>query len=156
VAATLLVPLSGLWVVSDNYAYLVGLQLFAGFAWSGFEITAILNFFDCTNDENRARVLSVYNLLNGIGIVTASFLGGILLSHVGEYGYQTIFLVSSGLRAVCVLAVAKGVGVRRQAHEHSFQNVFVRVITLRPGQGPDLRPVVMPEEPAHLRHHRHR
>ena len=36
VSAVLLVPLSGLWVFSSNFTYLLALQLFAGFAWAGF------------------------------------------------------------------------------------------------------------------------
>ena len=142
----LLVPLSGLWVVSDRFAYLLGLQLFAGFAWAGFELTNILNFFDCTDDRNRAQVLSLYNLLNGIAIVTASLLGGLVLQALGSRGYTYIFLASSACRAVAVLFLARGVGARRQAGEHSFRNVFFRVITLRPGQGPDLRPVVVTDK----------
>src|SRR5205085_4573733 len=43
VSGTLLVPLSALWVVSDDFAYLVALQIFAGFAWAGFELATVLN-----------------------------------------------------------------------------------------------------------------
>ncbi len=142
VSAVLLVPLSGLWVFSSNFTYLLALQLFAGFAWAGFELTTILNFFDCTEEHNRARVLSVYNLLNGITIVTGTLLGGAMLRTMAAGNYFYLFLASSAVRALTVIFLTRGVGARR-AREHSFQNVFVRVITLRPGQGPTLRPVVM-------------
>ena len=145
VSAVLLIPLSSLWIVSANFAYLIGLQLLAGFAWAGFELSTFLNLFDCTDDRNRAQVLSIYNLLNGVLIVTGSLFGGSVLRALGDGGYVYIFLLSSAGRALTVMALAKGVGVRRRRHEHSFGNVFTRVVTLRPGQGADTRPVVMEE-----------
>jgi MFS family permease len=146
VSAVLLVPLASLWVVSDNYAYLIGLQLFAGFAWAGFELSMFLNLFDCTDDRNRAQVLSIYNVCNSVAIVVGSLLGGIVLRWLGDPGYFTIFVLSSLGRAVVVATMARGVGVRRRTAEHSFRNVFLRVITLRTEPGPDLRPIVMDEE----------
>lgn len=146
VSAVLLVPLSGLWVVSGNFAYLIGLQVFAGFAWAGFELTTVLNFFDCTDDRNRAQVLSLYNLLNGVAIVIGSLVGGTVLHYFPTAGYPYIFLGSSVCRAATVLFVARGVGARRRPREHSFGNVFFRVITLRPGQGGSLRPVVIDDD----------
>jgi MFS family permease len=151
VSAVLLIPLSSLWVVSDNYAYLLALQLFAGFAWAGFELTTFLNLFDCTDDHNRAAVLSLYNLLNGVMIVSGSLCGGTILRATGGHGYRYIFVLSSTCRALVVAGMIRGVGVQRRAYEHSFRNVFTRVLTLRPGQGADLRPVVMNEEPKHRR-----
>ena len=48
-----------------------------------------------------------------------------------------------------MLTMARGVGVRRRSSEHSFRNVFLRVITLRPGEGEDIDAVVFEEEPRH-------
>jgi MFS family permease len=144
-AALLVAPLPGLWVVSGRFDYLLGLQLMAGFAWAGFELAAFLNLFDCTNDRNRAQVLSLYNLANGVAIVAGTVAGGIVLQHFGPAGYGHVFVVSSILRGLTVLLFAKGVGVKRE-HEHSFHNVFLRVISLRPGQGANVRPMVMDEE----------
>jgi len=147
VAAVMLVPLAGLWVVSNNFTYLLVLQLFAGFAWSGFELMTVLSFFDTTDERTRARVLSLFTLFNGVGVVTASVIGGSVLRQFGSSGYTYIFLASSFLRLVVVLLFNSGAGNRRPG-EHTFQNVFMRVIGFRPGQGPDLRPVVM-DDPRH-------
>jgi MFS family permease len=147
VAAVMLVPLAGLWVVSSNFAYLMALQLFAGFAWSGFELMTVLSLFDTTDERTRARVLSLFNLFDGIAIVSASLIGGLVLRHFGSDGYMYIFLASSTLRGATVLLFNSGAGHRR-AGEHSFQNVFLRVISFRPGQGPELRPALIDETPA--------
>jgi MFS family permease len=146
VAGTLLVPLSALWVVSDHFAYLIALQVFAGFAWAGFELAVVLNLLDATDDADRAQVLSLYTLLNGVAIVVASLCGGTLLRAIGEGGYHVLFVVSSLLRAAVMLRLARGVGVRR-AREHSFPAVFARVLSLRSGTGAGWRPVVFEDRP---------
>ena len=148
VAAALVIPLSSLWLVSDNFAYLMGVQLLAGFAWAGFDLTMMLNLFDCTRDNNRAQVLSIFSLLNGVMVVGGSLLGGGVMQALGDRGYRVIFLVSSIGRATVFLTMARGVGMRRRSGEHSFRNVFVRVVTLRPGEGRDVDAVVMDEKPA--------
>jgi MFS family permease len=128
VAAFLVVPLSGLWVVSHDFYYLLAVQLFAGFAWAGVDLTNMLNFFDCTDDRNRADVLSVYNLCNGAAIVTGATIGGLVLRRFGPAAYPVLFLGSSLLRLVVVILLARGVGVRR-AKERTFREVFLRVLT---------------------------
>lgn len=135
VAATLLIPLSSLWVVSHNLLYLVTLQLYAGFAWSGFELLAILSFFDCTTEANRARVLALYSLLNGIAMVTSSVIGGVILRTLGPSGYPVIFIGSTMLRAAAVIFFSGKVG-RKRAEEHSFASVLARVVTFRTAEGP--------------------
>ena len=147
VASVLIIPLSSLWLVSHNFAYLIGLQMVAGFAWAGFELTTVLNLFDCTGDENRAQVLSIFSLLNGVLIVAGSLLGGSVMHVLGDRGYAVIFVVSSLCRAIVVLSVASGVGVRRRSNEHSFRNVLLQVVTLGYGVGDDLNAVVLDEEP---------
>jgi MFS family permease len=127
VSGTLLVPLAGLWVVSDAFVYLIGLQLLAGFAWAGFELATMLNLLDATDDADRAQVLSLYTLLNGVAIVIASVLGGLVLRGLGEGSYHTLFLASSALRAVTMALVASGVGGRRRG-EPSFGAAFMHVL----------------------------
>ena len=153
VAGTLLVPLSALWVVSDHFAYLIALQLFAGFAWAGFELATVLNLLDATDDADRAQVLSLYTLLNGVAIVVGSLVGGTVLRALGDSGYHLLFLTSSTLRAVAMLRLARGVGVRRD-REHSFPSVFVRVLSIRSGRGPELQPIAFEDRPRRRRSRR--
>jgi MFS family permease len=128
VAVFLVVPLSGLWTVSQNFYFLLFVQLFGGFAWAGADLTNTLNFFDCTDERNRADVISFYNFCNGAAVVTGATIGGFVLRQLGPDGYPILFVSSSLLRLAVVIALARGVGVRR-AREHSFPEVFVRVLT---------------------------
>lgn len=132
VALVLIIPLSALWAVSENFAYMIALQILAGFAWAGFDLCHILNLYDCTDDRNRAQVLSLFSLLNGISIVVGSLLGGGLLKWTGDAGYHYLFLLSALGRLAAVLSFARGAGDKRPGEE-PFSSVFVRVITLRAG-----------------------
>lgn len=153
VAGTLLVPLSSLWVLSDDLAYLIALQVLAGFAWAGFELAVVLNMFDTTDDADRAAVLSLYTLLNGVAIVCGSLVGGTVLRALGDGGYHALFIASSLLRALIMVFLARGTGVRRP-REHSFPAVFVRVVSLRPGRGPEWRPMLFDDRPRRRRSRR--
>ncbi|MDX2171422.1 MAG: MFS transporter [Deltaproteobacteria bacterium] len=128
VAGTLLVPLSASWLVSHHFAYLILVQLSAGFAWAGFELALMLNLLDATDDRSRARVLSLYNLLNGLAIVAGSLCGGLVLRGLGSDGYATLFVLSSLLRAAVVLTLSRGVGLRR-AGEPSYGRAFLRTVS---------------------------
>ncbi len=141
VTALLIIPLSGMWAISSSFYYLVALQLLAGFAWAGFELLVVLSFLDTTDEHSRARVLAIYNLLNGIAVVAGSLAGGLLLHTFGADGFVWVFIASTALRLAAVLAFARGAGVRRPV-EHDLDQVLLRVISFRPGQGPAMRPVV--------------
>lgn len=130
VALVLVIPLSALWTVSTSFAYMVGLQIVAGFAWAGYELAYLLNLFDCTDDRNRAQVMSLFSLLSGVSIVAGSLLGGWLLRLTGDSGYPMLFVLSSLGRVAAVLALAPGVGTAG-ARETAFSTVLLRVVTLR-------------------------
>ena len=134
VALVLVMPLSALWTLSTSFAYMIALQIVAGFAWAGYELCYILNLFDCTDDRNRAQVMSLFSLLTGVSIVAGSLLGGWLLGVIGHDGYHVLFVLSMLGRAAAILVLAPGVGVPRVA-ERPFGDVFLRVISLRAGRG---------------------
>jgi hypothetical protein len=67
---------------------------------------------------------------------------GEIVRNFGNAGYMYIFLGSTVLRLLIALLFARGAGVRRPV-EHTFRTVFMRVVSLRPGQGQGLRPIVM-------------
>jgi MFS family permease len=133
VAVFLVVPLSGLWTVSQNFYFLLAVQLFGGFAWAGVDLANTLNLFDCTDERNRADVVSLFNFLNGAAVVAGATIGGVVLRQLGSDGYPILFVGSSLLRLAVVIALARGVGVRR-AREQTFPRVFVRVITFARGR----------------------
>lgn len=142
VATTLVTPIAGLWLVSDHIGYLLLLQIVAGFAWAGFDLMTALCLFDATNEENRGSSLVAFNVVNGAAMVVGTLVGGLAFHQLGDGAYWLVFLGSSVLRALVLIAFAKGAGAR-QKDEHSFGRVLVRVVGFRPGLGPRLRPLVL-------------
>jgi MFS family permease len=87
-----IVPLSGGWIVSQNFAWLLLLQVVGGAVWAAYELAFFLLFFESIEVEERTSVLTFYNLLNTAAWVGGALLGGLVL-HFGGTGYNTYLLV---------------------------------------------------------------
>lgn len=142
VATILVAPLAGLWLVSDHLGYLLLLQIAAGFAWAGFDLMSALCLLDATEEENRASAFVAFNVVNGTAMVAGTLVGGLAFHQFGDDAYGLVFLGSSVLRVLVLIALGNDAGARR-ADEHSFGQVLVRVVGFRPGLGPRLRPLVL-------------
>jgi MFS family permease len=109
-------PLPALWSVSDNFAYLMGLQLMAGAAWGGYELATLLSFFDSIPRNKRVGILTIFNVANAGAIVVGSLLGGTLLGALGagRGAYAMLFAASAVARfgALALLVRVPQVNVR--------------------------------------------
>ena len=94
------IPLAGLWLVSANVWFLMGVQFVAGFCWAAYELALALLFFDAVPHRERTVVVTAYNL--GIAVVTVAgaAAGGMVLEALGEdrTAYYALFVISSLLR----------------------------------------------------------
>ena len=95
-----IVPLSSLWLVSDKFLFLAGLQFVAGAVWAGYELATLLMFFEAIPAEERTSLLTVYNLGNSAAMAAGTLLGAGLLMTMGEHreGFIVVFWLSSALR----------------------------------------------------------
>lgn len=100
-----IVPLSGGWLISSNFYYLMALQLFGGATWGAYELALFLLFFETIPARERTAILTWYNLANSAALATGSLFGGLLLEalEVTPEAYLTVFVVSSVLRGLSVL-----------------------------------------------------
>ncbi|MEW6744549.1 MAG: MFS transporter [Planctomycetota bacterium] len=99
-----LLPLPLFWVFFESVPILLLTQLFAGFAWGAYELATFLLFFDKIPEEERATVLTVFNLGNSMALVLGSLLGAGLF-HVaggGPSAYALLFVVSTATRALAL------------------------------------------------------
>lgn len=99
-----IVPLSLLWIVSDDVGYLVGVQIFAGGCWACYELAVVLLFFDAIRPEERTSVLTVYNLGLACATVAGACVGGLVLRSLGEdhTAYFTVFALSCVIRLATI------------------------------------------------------
>jgi hypothetical protein len=93
-------PLPALWLVSDSFAYLLGLQLLAGTAWSALELATLLSFFESIGQRERASLLTAYNLANALALALGSVAGGLVFRSLDgrPEAYAALFLLSSAAR----------------------------------------------------------
>lgn len=100
-----IVPLAGMWLVSDSFWYLFATQLFAGAAWGAYELATLLLMFETLRDDERTSLLAKFNFGNAGSIVAGSLVGGAILSSLPDPGdaYVIVFLLSLGARLIPVL-----------------------------------------------------
>jgi len=134
-----IVPLASLWIVSEWYPYLLGVQCVAGTAWGAYELATFLLVFETIREEERTSVLTTFNLANALAMVAGSLLGGWLLAHLGEHrsAYWGIFGLSSLARAATVIFL-----VRVPTPTLSAVPVATRTVAVRPSAGSIDRPIL--------------
>jgi hypothetical protein len=95
-----IVPLPVLWNVSSELPWLFAVQLFAGTAWSAYELAVMLLFFEALDREARLGLLALYNLGNALCMVGGALIGAWLLRSTAAHGaaFATVFAVSTAAR----------------------------------------------------------
>ena len=137
--ATCIVPLPILWNVSDQLPYLFAVQLFAGTAWSAWELAVMLLFFEALDREARLGLLALYNLGNALCMLGGSLIGAWILENGAPGGgaYALVFTVSTlaRLAALSLLHRVPHLDVRRAP-------IPTRQVAVRPSLGAIQPPVV--------------
>lgn len=100
-----IIPLSGMWSVSDNYAWLCLTQVTAGVCWAAYELAFFLLFFESIPANERVGVLTLFNLLNSAALAAGALVGGVILSLADEapWAYHALFVASSTWRAISLI-----------------------------------------------------
>jgi hypothetical protein len=103
-ASLCVIPLSALWIVSDNLIYLLGLQSLAGIFWGGYELAFLLLFFEAIPARERTSLLTNFNVANSAAICLGSLFGWMLFHNLGtdQHTYYVAFAISSCLGAIVV------------------------------------------------------
>jgi len=105
----LMIPLvSLLWLVNTSVIWLCTLQVYAGFAWAGFNLCVGLFIWDAAPQENRTRFISLFGAMNALGITLGALIGGNLAPHLpkisGSY-FLTLFLIAGIVKLLVVLGL---------------------------------------------------
>ncbi|MCA9184801.1 MAG: MFS transporter [Pirellulaceae bacterium] len=135
-----IIPMSALWLVSDNMVYLIVLQLTSGAVWACYELAMFLKFFDSISHRHRIPVMTFYNLGNSAAMVLGTGIGAAMISWWGpdRSTFLAIFLVSSMARVLTLVLLPDAtVTIKKDA-----ELPVTRPIAVRPGSGSIERPVV--------------
>lgn len=112
IASLGIVPLPSLWLVSQNFVWLLTVQIGSGIAWGAYELATLLVFFDHIDERERTSVLSLFNLAAAIAVVIGAGCGALLFHWLGPElrGYAVLFLISSSLRIAGLLYLRRSIG----------------------------------------------
>ncbi|MGZ3804873.1 MAG: MFS transporter, partial [Pseudobdellovibrionaceae bacterium] len=108
VGLVLISPLPAMWALSEDFYFVVGLQMLSGMGWACFEMGLSLVFFQDLRQEEKVPVLTIYNLMNSVAIIAGTFVGARLLHILGEVksSYWILFVLGAILRVIfCVPVV---------------------------------------------------
>ncbi|MCJ7507600.1 MAG: MFS transporter [candidate division Zixibacteria bacterium] len=128
-----IVPL--FWIVDRHPLFLCFAQVFSGFAWAGFNLSASNFIYDSSSPGKRTRCISYFNVLSGIFISAGAILGGFLapkLPHIFGYNLLTLFLVSSILRLIAAFLIRLKIKEVRPVENVSSNQLFFSMIGIRP------------------------
>jgi MFS family permease len=123
-----IVPLSAGWLVSQQFSWLIVLQLVGGVAWAAYELSFFLLFFESIAEEERTSTLTIYNLINTLAWVGGSLLGGAVLLACGAsyQGYLLIFGLSSVARCLALVLLGRTAAIEVESAEMGVRTVAVR------------------------------
>jgi MFS family permease len=140
-----IIPVSSLWLISDSFYYLLGMQFVAGMIWAAYELAVFLMFFETVPREQRVLVMTWYNVGNSAAMVGGALLGALAMSFLGDgvRAYLTLFVLSSVVRALALLLLP-GVPERLR----SAAPLAMRTLAVRPSAGTIAGPLLpsVPEE----------
>jgi MFS family permease len=127
------------WLLSQNPGYLLLVNLFAGFSWSGVALSAGNFIYDAVTPQKRVRCIAYFNVINGLALFLGSSLGGFLASRLPPlFGHRLLglFALSCSFRLFFYLLLSGSFREVRAAHEVSIQELFFSVVGIRPLVGP--------------------
>jgi MFS family permease len=154
VAGTALIPLSSLWLISQNITFLFCVQLASGTIWGAYELATLLLLFETIAEEERTSVLTTFNLANAAATVIGSTIGGSLLHALGtdRTAYLTIFGLSGCLRLMTISLLIPAVrSFKPRDLPQRPIPVPTRVVSVRPEFADSERPILpgLPEPRMH-------
>lgn len=80
------------------FVYLIILESFSGFAWAGFNLSAVDFIYDAVSRQKLSLCVAYYSILSGIGVFLGASLGGLIaladFSFIGISAILFIFILS--------------------------------------------------------------
>lgn len=143
-----IIPGSILWVVSQNFVWLIAVQIVTGALWAAYELGFFLLFFEMLPVRQRTKMLTLYNFANTLAWCGGSLVGAAILSSFGaSHGaYMGLFALSSVGRGLAILLLLRALPVRMPLRM-TARTLRIRVLGLRPnGGGVDVP--ILPTVPA--------
>jgi MFS family permease len=145
-------PVSAMWLLSDNFWWIMAAQIYAGFAWGAFELAQASALLQTT--RGREDAVALFNAVDGAVMILGSVAGGMIVMGAGRVlgtGFLTAIAFSTGLRtltAILLLRRVRKIGAPGVSHN----SIPMRLWGVRAARGATFRPWGRFPEAANGRH----
>ncbi len=101
------------WVVSQNFIWIMLIEILSGAYWAAFELAVIMLYFERIKDSERTSLLTYISFTNTLGMAIGVCLGGWALQNwtITNDPYLGIFVTSTLIR-LAVLTTIPSIKVR--------------------------------------------
>ncbi|MGE3609893.1 MAG: MFS transporter [Bacteriovoracaceae bacterium] len=95
-----------LWSFSQNFWYILIVEIVSGCYWAGFELSTILLLYQKIEDHERTSVMSYLAFFNIMGMTIGSGIGALMLHFFPSpiIQFETLFIISSIARLIIALS----------------------------------------------------
>ncbi|HEU4345921.1 MAG TPA: MFS transporter [Candidatus Binatia bacterium] len=123
------------WLVSSHPVYLMLVQMWAGFSWSGVTLSSGNFIYDAVTPQKRIRCIAYFNIINGLALFLGASVGGFLALRLPPlFGFPLLglFAVSCFCRLSVYMLLSRCFREVRPARQVSIQELFFSVVGIRP------------------------
>jgi hypothetical protein len=108
-AAIGIAPVPLLWLLSDEFAWFIVMQIYSGFAWAALELGMLMVLFDAETDAERTTMQVAFSAMQSVGNVVGSLVGGSILASQGtdHQAYMSVFVASSVGRFAAAMLIVR-------------------------------------------------
>lgn len=129
-----------LWLISmfdvKIFYYLIGIEIFSGIAWAGFNLSSGNFIYDAVTRQRMALCVAYFNILNGIGVFIGASLGGVISSFnfliLGFSPILFIFILSGILRLSVILLMSHKIKEVREVKKFGIEEAKEKFSALTP------------------------
>jgi MFS family permease len=123
------------WLFLSHPAYLMLVQMWAGFSWSGVTLSSANFIYDAVTPQKRIRCIAYFNIINGIALFLGASVGGFLALRLPPlFGFPlvSLFALSCFCRLSVYMLLSRSFREVRPARQVSIQELFFSVVGIRP------------------------
>lgn len=134
-----IVPLAALWLVSQNYWWLLAVNALSGVLWACYELSTFLLLFESIPAGRRVGLLARFNLFNAAALAAGAAIGAAILTLLEQTttAYLALFALSTGLRML-----AAPLCLRVATRPIRVQTLPLRPLSVGPGASSRDTPII--------------
>lgn len=130
-----IIPTATLYLLSDSFWWILSLQFCVGLAWACWETATFLLVFDVIPSARRTSVMTVYNIVQSVAVVSGSLIGAAILAgmEMGRTGFAAVFIATGAMRLMTLFLLA-GIEPRRFKLRQTF-DLYLQTLGISLGDG---------------------